>query len=391
MPPVESAYGWAVVAGAFTANGVGFGILYSFTVFFNPILEEFGIGRGVVSVVASIAAALMLGSGAFIGRLADRFGPQKMIGAGSILLLLGLLLASISTAIWQVLLSYGVLLGLGVGSCFLPSNAAVGQWFSNRRGLATGIAVSGSGVGSVIMAPMSEALISTYDWRVALRIIAVVGVVLLLAAAAVVKGRGTRRESTVLSSIRSNPIFRIFFSSAAVASYGYWVPFVHIVPYARDHGITAASAALLVSVMGVANIIGRVVLGSVADRFGRRRIIQVALASMACSTFLWPLADSMPTLLVFTAVYGFFAGTFISLLFALTADYFGIERLAGVTGLVNSAAAIGTLLGAPLSGVLFDATGTYTVAIIIAGTTIAIGTAVMLALPPVRSGAEAPV
>ncbi|MGH9194718.1 MAG: MFS transporter, partial [Acidimicrobiia bacterium] len=105
--PVESIYGWAVVAGAFAANGVGFGILYSFTIFFNPILEEFGGGRGVTSVIASIAAALMLGSGAFIGRLADRFGPRRMIAAGSVLLFSGLILASISGEIWQVFLSYG--------------------------------------------------------------------------------------------------------------------------------------------------------------------------------------------------------------------------------------------------------------------------------------------
>lgn len=379
---VESRYGWAVVAGAFAVNAVGFGILYSFTVFFGPILKEFGGGRGGVSVIASIAAALMLGTGGIVGRLADRFGTRRMIVSGSILVVTGLLLASISRQIWQVYLSYGLLLGVGVGCCFLPSNAAVGQWFSKRRGLATGIAVAGSGVGSVVLAPLSQSLIAAYDWRVAVRIIAAGGFIILLLAATVVKEKASRGATGDLSDIRRNRTFRILYVAAFVASYGYWVPFVHIVPYARDKGLSAASAAFLVSVMGVANIIGRVVLGTVADRFGRRRIIQLALAAMSVSILMWPLARSESTILWFAAAYGFFAGTFISLLFAVTADYFGIHRLAGVTGMLNTAAAFGTLIGAPASGLIFDATGSYTLAILIAGTSMVIGTGVMLSLPP---------
>jgi MFS family permease len=381
---IDGGYGWAVVGGAFIANAVGFGILYSFTIFFPSILDEFGSGRGATSVIASVAGAVMLGSGGIIGRLTGRFGPRRLVAAAGVLVALGLAIASVSPQIWQVYLSYGLLLGLGVGAAFLPSNTAVGQWFVRRRGLATGIAVAGSGVGSIVLAPVSESLIAAYDWRVALRILALVGLVFLLSAAALIRGRGARHRTGVLSRMRSDRTFKIIYVSAAIGSYGYWVPFIHIVPYARDQDVSAASAALLVSVMGATNVLGRVVLGAAADKVGRLRIFQVALACMAIATFLWPLAGGTGGLTIFVAAYGFFAGAFISLLFALTADYFGIERLPGIMGLLNTAAALGTLLSGPISGGIFDATGSYTTAILISGASMAVSALIALSLPHVQ-------
>jgi MFS family permease len=381
---IDGGYGWVVVTGAFIANAVGFGILYSFTVFFPSIVREFDSGRGATSVIPSVAAAVMLGMGGVLGRLTDRLGPRRMVAAGSVLVTAGLLLASWSATIWQVYLSYGLLLGLGVGSSFLPSNAAVGQWFARKRGLATGIAVAGSGVGSIIVAPVSERLIATYDWRVATRIIAVAGFLLLALVALIIRGRGVRHTSSVFGRMRADRTFRILYISAAIGSYGYWVPFVHIVPYARDRGLSPADAALLVAIMGALNIIGRVALGAVADSFGRVRIFQFALAAMTVAIALWPLAKRPGGLIAFVAAYGFFAGAFISLLFALTADYFGVERLPGITGLLNTAAALGTLLGPSVSGAIFDATGSYVPAILVAGLAMAVSTSFSFSLPPLQ-------
>lgn len=380
---IDRGYGWVVVAGAFTANAVGFGILYSFTVFFPSIVREFGSGRAATSIIVSVAAAVMLGMGGVLGRLTDRFGPRKMVAAGAVLITSGLLIASWASSLWQVFLSYGVLLGLGVGCSFLPSNSAVGQWFARKRGLATGIAVAGSGVGTIVLGPVSEWLIRSYDWRVAMRAIAVAGLILLLIVAAAIRGRGVRHTTSVLRQMRANRTFRILYVAAAVGSYAYWVPFVHIVPFAIDRGLASSDAALLVVVMGALNIVGRVVLGGVADRVGRVRIFQISLAAMTLSIVLWPLAQGQAGLTAFVATYGFFAGAFISLLFAMTADYFGVERLPGITGLLNTAAALGTLLGPSVSGAIFDTTGSYTTAIWVAGVAMAVSALVSSSLPKV--------
>lgn len=387
----EGGYGWFVVAAGFLSNATAFGVLYSFTVFFPEIVSEFGKGQGSTSFIGSIAAAIMLASGALTGRLADRFGPRVVVAAGAFLLSLGLFLSSFATAIWQIYLTYGVVLGLGVSFAFIPSVSAVAQWFNKRRGLATGMAVAGSGVGAAILAPLSQNLIESGDWRSAARTIAFGSLVSLAIAASLVKGRSSGHRSGVAKQMFSDRRFRTLYASAVVASYGYWIPFIFIVPFARDQGLTPAFAALLVSVMGISNVAGRVILGALADRIGRIRIFQSAVAAMAIAALLWPLARGRGGLMAFAFAYGFFAGTFIALMFAITGDYFGVERMAGITGLLNTAAAVGTLIGPPITGLLFDSTGSYTLPILVAGLTLAVGALFSLMLPvPSRSEATAP-
>lgn len=389
---VDSGYAWVAVGAAFTAHFIAFGIIYSFTVFFPSILKEFDQGRGQTSWIVSIAAGLLLGAGGVAGKLSDRLGPSRVVVAGGVLIGIGLFLSSMATAIWHVYLSYGVVLGFGVSCCFVPSVATVGQWFERRRGLAIGFAVAGSGVGSIVFAPLSSRLIGAYGWRDAMRIIAAIGFAAMLGAGSVLRARvaAKRGGSGARAVARNNRTFRLLFLSSAVASYGYWVPFVHLVPYAQDAGITSASAALLVSIVGIANTVGRVVMGAVADRLGRLRVMRVAAVGMTIGLFCWPFAHSWGALAIFGAFYGLFAGAFIALLPALAGDYFGMEGLAGITGLLFSGAAIGTLFGAPVTGLLFDARGSYTAGIVLAAISVTLGAALLLRLEAPSTEVEAP-
>lgn len=388
---MDGGYAWVSVGAAFTAHFVAFGIIYSFTVFFPSILHDLGSGRGTTSWIVSIAAALMLGSGGIAGKLSDRFGPGRVIAAGGVLVGSGLLLSSYATSIWHVYLAYGFALGLGVGCSFVPSVATVGQWFDRKRGLAIGLAVAGSGIGSLVLAPVSSALIDAYGWRIAMRVIAAFGALMLLSAASVIRARSARAPAGpgARSVARGNRTFRLMWLSAVAASYGFWVPFVHMVPYAEDRGIATASAAVIVSIMGIANTAGRVMMGAVADRVGRHRVMQVSVAAMAVAIGCWPLARTWGALAAFAGVYGLFAGAFIALLPALAGDYFGTERLAGITGLLFSGAGIGTLFGAPVTGLLFDAQGAYTIGIALAAGSMVIGTLLLLPLPDPRRAPSA--
>jgi MFS family permease len=387
---VDGGYGWVAVGAAFTAHFIAFGIIYSFTVFFPSILREFGQGRGKTSWIVSIAAGLMLGAGGLTGRLADRFGPGWVLAAGGALIGTGLTLTSYATSIWHVYITYGLVLGLGVSCAFVPSVATVGQWFDRRRGLATGIAVAGTGVGSLVLAPLSSGLIDAFGWRSAMRILAGAGLVALLAAGSVMRARfaGPRRGGA-WAAARGNRTFKLLFFSSLVAAYGYWVPFVHLVPYAEDRGIGRASAAVLVSIIGIANTSGRVVMGAVADRVGRHRMMQFSALAMAVAMFTWPYARSWRALAIFGVFYALFAGAFIALLPALAGDYFGMNRLAGITGMLFSGAALGTLFGSPVTGMLFDLQGSYTLGIALAAVSLTLGTVLLLPLPnPVRPVAE---
>ncbi len=375
------------MAAAFVVHVICFGIIYSFTVFFPSVLTEFGQGRGQTSWIVSIAAGLTLGAGGVTGRMSDRLGPGRMVAGGGVLIGTGLLLSSLASSLWQVYLAYGLVLGFGVSCAFVPSVAAVGGWFERRRGLALGVAVAGSGIGSLLLAPLSSRLIDDHGWRSAMRILAAIGTVALLTAGSVLRARmAPTRGGGARALARGNRNFALLFWSALIASYGYWVPFVHIVPYAEDRGISTASAAAVVAIMGIANTLGRIVMGALADRVGRHRMMRASSLALAVALFAWPFARSWGALATFGAVYGLFAGAFIALLPALAGDYFGMDRLAGVTGLLFSGAAVGTLLGPPITGLLFDANGTYTLAVVLAAVSMAIGAAILFALPaPVRT------
>ena len=387
---LEGKRGWIAVAAAFTAHFVGFGIIYSFTVFFESIGDEFAQGRGQTAWIVSIAAGLLLGAGGLSGRLSDHLGPRRVLALGATLIGSGLFLSSVSSSLWQVYLAYGIALGFGVSCVFVPSVATVGQWFERRRGLAIGIAVAGSGIGSLVLAPVSTALIDAYGWRSAMRWIGVGAVLVLFAAATAMRPRfATQRGGGAWEIARGNRIFRLMFISSLVASYGFWVPFVHIVPFAQDQGIDKTAAALLVSIMGIANTVGRVVMGAVADRIGRHRMMRMSALAMAGALFALPYAGSWGSLAIFGGFYGLFAGAFIALLPALAGDYFGMQRLAGITGLLFSGAGIGTLFGAPVTGMLFDARGSYTVGLVIAALAMSLGTVLLYRLPaPAGARAE---
>src|SRR5258707_888235 len=160
-------YGWLVVAAAFAVTFVGFGCAYTFSAFVEPLQRNFGASRGSVSLVFSLAGFLYFGLGIVSGPLADRFGSRRLAVAGMILTGLGLAAAGAARSLTEVYAAYGLGVGLGVGCSYVPAVGAVQRWFVRRRGLASGLAVSGIGVGTLVMPPLAALLIAALGWRLA--------------------------------------------------------------------------------------------------------------------------------------------------------------------------------------------------------------------------------
>src|SRR5947208_4244420 len=158
-------YGWWVVAAAFAITFLGFGSAYTFSAFLEPLQRDFGASRGSVSLVFSLAGFLYFGLGIVSGPLADRFGSRRLAFAGMILTGLGLAAASTAHSLWEVYAGYGLGVGVGVGCAYVPAVGAVQRWFVRRRGFASGLAVSGIGVGTLVMPPLASLLIATLGWR----------------------------------------------------------------------------------------------------------------------------------------------------------------------------------------------------------------------------------
>jgi MFS family permease len=376
---------WIVVLGSFIGHIPVFGTVYSFTVLFDPIADEFGASSGATAWIVSIASAAMMGMAVFSGRLSERFGAPPVAIAGGALIATGFLLTASTGALWQLYVTFGLVVGAGLSSITMPSFGVISRRFTRRRGLAIGIASAGSGFASLVVAPLTEALVDSMGWRDALRVLAVVHFVLAIVAASLL--RGDRRAPAAVSAaggppVHHDPAFRVLYRTSAIASYGYFVPFVFLVPYATDHGLSDAGAARLVAVMGVASVVGRISLGGLADRVGGLRMYRLSLATMAIGVALWPLTEGALALGAFGLWYGFFAGSIPALFPTVSVQQFGAARMASVTGLLSTSSALGVLLGPPVSGWLFDWSGSYVVPAAVAAVGMAGAALGLRAMPP---------
>jgi MFS family permease len=375
-------YGWFVVLAAFAVTFVGFGCAYTFSAFVEALQRDFDASRGSVSLVFSLAGFLYFGLGIISGPLADRVGSRGLAVAGMILTGLGLAAASLARSLPEVYAAYGLGVGLGVGCAYVPAIGAVQRWFVRRRGFASGLAVSGIGVGTLVMPPLASFLIESLGWRgayLALGTFAAVvggGLALLIENDPRDRGLGPdgdpppsgtqpkRAEgNSVRDAIRSGR-FMSLYAACLICSFGVFVPFVHLVPYAQDHGVTPTSAVLLLGVIGVGSTAGRFFLGGLADRMGRQLSLLLMFAGMALALAVWMIATNIWSLAAFAFVYGVFYGGWVAVLPAVVMDYFGGRNVSGIIGILYTSVAFGTLIGPSAAGFVFDLGHSYTVPIL---------------------------
>lgn len=391
-------YGWYVVAAAFAVTFVGFGSAYTFSAFVESLQRDFAASRGQISLVFSLAGFLYFGFGIISGPLADRFGSRRLAVAGMLLTGAGLAAAGAAHTLVQVYVAYGLGVGLGVGCAYVPAVGAVQRWFVRRRGFASGLAVAGIGVGTLVMPPLASALIAHVGWRGAYLTLAAIAVVLGAGMSLLIendpRGRGLLPDgdaaafatgaaaasapagATVREAVMSRP-FASLYAACLVCSFGVFVPFVHLVPYALDHGVSPQAAVLLLGAIGVGSTAGRFFLGGLADRFGRRTSLLAMFAGMAVALVAWAGAGTVATLAAFALVFGVFYGGWVAVLPAVVMDYFGGRNVSAIIGILYTSVAFGTLIGPAAAGFIYDAGGGYLVPILASAVANAIAFAIV--------------
>jgi MFS family permease len=369
----------AAALAMFTVFGVG----YSFGAFFESITDEFDAGSGATAVVFGITISLSFLLGPFTGALSDRLGPKPvaLLAAGS--LTTGLLLTTIVPSIWLAYLCYGFFVGLAIACGYVPMVAVVGGWFDRQRTLALGVAVAGIGLGTLVASPLAATLIEATSWRTAFVVFALAGgATLVLVASVITTGPASEPAPArqPIGELWQMGDFRILYLSMVFASFGLFVPFVFITPYAEDAGNSSFAAALLVGLIGGASIVGRLAIGGIATRYGAARLFRIAFLLMAASQLLWLFDGGLyGVLVVFSIIFGSAYGGFIALSPAVAAARFGLKGLGGILGTWYSAAAFGSLGGPPLAGALIDRFG-YSTAIVFAAGSALVGWTLLLRL-----------
>ncbi|NYH77338.1 MFS family permease [Actinopolyspora biskrensis] len=360
---VDTGRAWVVLGGATLGLFVAFGIAYSYGAFFTPLATYFGVGPGLASVLFSITSLLFFCLGVVTGPLADRVGLRLVLSVGAVVLALGLVGASLAHTAWQAYLAYGFGVGLGVGCLYVPVVSAVGSWFARYRALATGVAVSGIGLGTVAGPPLTAWLVGQIGWRHAFQIWGVAGLVLLLVAIVLLAPapESQRSATTKDPAVASRGFVRLYVSVLLI-NCALYVPFVHLAPSALRLGLSPVTAAALVSVIGAASIAGRLLLGVAASRYRTMTLFLACYACTVISLLIWASATGYPQLLIFTLVMGVGYGGYIALTPVILAEEFGPAALSRRLGIVYTAVGVGSAAGPAMTGFIVQSTHSYATA-----------------------------
>jgi predicted MFS family arabinose efflux permease len=258
----------------------------------------------------------------------------------------------------------------------------VQRWFARRRGLASGLAVSGIGVGTLVMPPLASALIEALGWRGAYLVLGGLAIIVGTGMAVLVeddprhRGLGPDGDpqqadvpsvqaggTSVMEAVRSRSFVGLY-AGCLLCSFGVFVPFAHLVPYALDQGVAQSSAVLLLGMIGVGSTAGRFLLGGLADRMGRRLSLLVMVVGMALAMAIWAASTQFLALAAFALAFGVFYGGWVAVLPAIVMDQFGGRNVSGIIGVLYTSVAFGTLIGPSAAGFAFDLSHSYTLPVI---------------------------
>jgi len=377
-------YGWVIVAAAIGMVGVASGTLSSLAVFLRPMQDSMGWTRGEISGVA-LWMWTTYGIGALLwGTLSDRWGARRVAMVGGVLLGLGLVVASRITSLWQLYATIGGVVGLATGAFYAPLTTTTTHWFTMRRGLAVSLVSAGTGVGTFVIAPFTRWLISTYDWRVAMLVLGDVVWIVIIPLALLVRDApaptgGTTERSVPLPEIWRSPQFWLIALTHFACCVAHSGPIFHMVTHAMDHGVPGMTAATILGVSGLASLLGRVVSGVMADRWGAKRTLVAMLSVQAPAIVSYLFTGSPLSFYVLAVVFGGSYGAVMPMYALLTREYFGAKAMGTAYGAIFMLQAIGMGLGAFGGGWAYDHLGTYTWLFSSAAAVGAI--AILLALP----------
>ena len=362
-------YGWVVVGAGALITCVGMGALFSLGIFLKPIEEAMGWSRTGISTIA-LLNWIFMGVGSFLwGALSDRYGGRVVALAGGALLGLGLVLSSQIATLWQLQVTFGVMVGLAVGAFYAPLTATATRWFTANRGLAVALVSAGIGLGVLLISPLTRWIISVADWRIAMLVLGDLAWLTIIPLALLIRespggaGGGDTsaargRDFTAAEVVRAPQFWVIALTHVACCA-AHSGPIFHMVTHAIDQGVTAMTAATVLSVSGLASIAGRIGTGMLADRFGAKRTLVAGLVLQAVMVYLYLFAQDASTFYGLALVFGVAYGGVMPLYALLTREYFGEKVMGTAYGGVFLVSTLGMGLGSFAGGWLYDQLGSY--------------------------------
>jgi MFS family permease len=398
--PGRFSYAYLIAAICFGIQAFGIGIYIAFGVFFNPLIEEFGWSRAAIAGASSMAFFIMGIFGILIGRLNDRFGPRPLLSVTAIFMALGCILMARLSTLWELYLFYGLIFGIGLSAIDVIALTTVTRWFSHRRGLMTGIVKVGTGAGQLVIPLLASGLILRFGWRWSFIIIGLGTALILglmaqflrrdpaamgLAAPSPKEARTPATTpslalSQALKTVQLWTICLVFF----LLVFCLMIIMLHIVPHARDLGLSPMRAAGVLSTIGAVSMLGRFICGLAIDRRGSKAVMAACFLMLLLGLIWLQFANQFWMLYLFAAVYGLAHGGLFTAISPLVAEWFGIRSHGAIFGLVGCFGTTGGAVGPFLAGFLFDLSGSYTATFRIITALSMLAWGLLLSLRPVK-------
>lgn len=404
--PKKIFYGWWIILGAALGMAVNAGLyFYGFGAFFDSLIREFRCSRAVLSGAFSLARLETGLLGPLEGLFVDKFGPRKIMLVGVVLMGGGFVLLGRVSSINEFYLVFVLLVALGSGLGFAtPLPTAVGNWFVRRRGIAFGLALSGIGLGGLLV-PMLSWLIGQYGWRTAAL---AAGIIIFAVAtpiafimrhkpeqygyipdgeAAPTKETGEIRgeaDFTAREALRTRAFWLLSFAFSIRLMVTGAVP-VHIMPFLLDNGFSRGMAAVALGSIALISILGRLGYGWLGDRLQKRYVIAGLLVILAGSLLLLGHVKNLWQLVGFLMLYAPSYGGLAALMQATRGEYFGRKAFGTIMGFMAMIIMIGTIAGPLFAGYVWDITGSYRFAFFIFAVALVVAVGLILAAkPPVK-------
>ena len=393
--------GWNIIAVALVAYVLGaVGMFFAFGLFFNPLSNAFHWSREAISGFTSISSVMYALASPFVGHLADRIGVKRVILFCAVLFAVifgsqGLLTGHL----WHYYALAFVVGPAAAGTSALTFGKVISNWFDRNRGLALSILACGSGLGGVIVPPYAQYLISHYGWREAYLLLGLSMLTLgTIPVALVLKDAPVKTTSSAPSSaattsalarierlkILKSYTFITLIVVSAIVGVSYVGVLTHLIPMLTDRGFDAASAARLLSLLGVAAIAGHLLIGACFDRFPPAKIAALVLALSGLGVAAIGVAHSRTALLLATMLLGAALGADTDVLPYLVSRHFSLKSYGEFLGYFFAAGTLGAAGGAFLMGRVFDVYHSYVLMTNIIGAISIVAALLVYLLPEVK-------
>jgi MFS family permease len=362
---------WIIVAAGGLLGCIAIGAMFSLPVFLLPISRDTGWSVTGISTAMTIGFLAMALCSLAWGSLSDRVGPRIVVFLGTLILAVSLALSSQARSPLAFQLLFGVGVGSGAAAIFAPMMACVTGWFDTNRSLAVSLVSAGTGMAPMTMSPLAARLLSSYEWRTALLIIAMIVAGVMFPVAFLVRRPpaggatssrswdGDVRESMSTAQALKSPQFIILLLTNFFCCATHSGPIIHTVSFAVTCGIPMMAAVSIYSVEGLAGMAGRICFGVLGDRLGAKRVLVSGLLVQAIAALGYDLAGNLAGFYAAAALFGFVYAGVMPLYAVIARENFPMRMMGTVIGGLAMAGSLGMATGPVAGGLIYDAVANY--------------------------------